>query len=101
MRPAEPALRAALAADDANAEKIVEAAAVESHHDNFAALKNFIERQADLDAARPDDCTCPSIRSQTRRRLDVEVFGEEINDCGTAGVFRLGGLVDQILLADR
>jgi hypothetical protein len=95
VRPAEPALRLLLAADDADAEQVVIAAAVETDGHHLAAIEQRIERQRLVDAAVPDLGAGPAVGALRHAGLDVEKLRIPVDQRGLAAADRLGALADQ------
>src|SRR4051794_25771299 len=104
MTPDQPLLGDLVAAEQADTEEIVQAAAVNACNNHLDEFKNLIERPVPFLRSCcclfPVDCAGPRIVPETNADLDVQVLGVEDLALAYFGFLRLLELAFEPALAD-
>ena len=93
LSPYQPPLAALLPADEAQAEKVIQSAAIDTCDDHLASGQQIVQRQGGDRAAVPEVGADPAIVGEPGADLDVEVLREKY--LKLAGIGALG--FDQFL----
>src|SRR5690606_12059409 len=97
----KPIPRNLVASDDMEAQKIIQAAAVDSHNSHIAPLHDAFERYALVGRALPIISSDPAIGMERKPDLDIEVLGSPAAFFLLALLFRDGIIRDETVYGDR